>query len=309
MEKVLTITLNPAIDVSTDIPFLLPGKKLRCTAPAFEPGGGGVNVSRVLQRMGYPSTAMFMAGGHTGKFFTGLVEKEGIETLVIPIEGSTRQNLIAHDTSNDQQYRFGMPGPEINEREWRDCLRVLKDSKDFTYVVISGSNPSGVSPDFYGDAADIVKEKGAKLILDTSGEALKHALKEGVFLAKPNLGELSHLVGREELDANGVVAAARDLIGKGYCEILVVSMGPAGAMLVTGKEYYHEPAPTIKIKSTVGAGDSMVAGIIIAMQKGLSWRDVLKYGVAAGTAATINAGSGLCTRETIEKVRSFFLVG
>jgi 6-phosphofructokinase 2 len=307
MEKVLTITLNPAIDISTTIPSLLPEKKLRCSSPVFEPGGGGVNVSRVLHKMGYPSTAMFMAGGHTGRFFEDLVEKEGIETLVVPIEGSTRQNLIVHDASNDLQYRFGMPGPAVHEREWRDCLHKLREAKDFPYTVISGSNPPGVSPDFYAEAADIVKEKKSKLILDTSGEALKYALEEGVFLAKPNLGELSHLAGGGELDAKSVVNAARAVINKGNAEILVVSMGAAGAMLITAKEHYHEPAPAIKIKSTVGAGDSMVAGIIIGMQKKLSLKEVLKYGVAAGTAATINAGSGLCTPENIEKIRPFFI--
>jgi 6-phosphofructokinase 2 len=308
MEKVLTITLNPAIDVSTTIPFLLPEKKLRCSPPLFEPGGGGVNVSRVLHKMGYSSTAMFMAGGHTGNFFANLVEKEGIETLVVPIEGSTRQNLIAHDASNDLQYRFGMPGPAIHEREWRDCLQKLREAKDVDYVVISGSNPSGVMPEFYAEAADIVNEKKSKLILDTSGEALKYALHEGVFLAKPNIGELSHLVGGGELDPNSVVEAARTIIEKGECEILVVSMGAAGAMLITAKEFYHEAAPAIKIKSTVGAGDSMVAGILIGMQKKLPLKEVLKYGVAAGTAATIHAGSGLCTPENIEKIRSFFIV-
>jgi 6-phosphofructokinase 2 len=308
MEKVLTITLNPAIDVSTTIPFLLPEKKLRCSPPLFEPGGGGVNVSRVLHKMGYPSTAMFMAGGHTGQFFANLVEKEGIETLVVPIEGSTRQNLIAHDASSDLQYRFGMPGPTIHEREWRDFLQRLREVKDFSYAVISGSNPSGVSPDFYAEAADILKEKKSKLILDTSGEALKYALHEGVFLAKPNIGELGQLVGRGELDPNSVVEAARTIIEKGECEILVVSMGAAGAMLITAKEHYHQPAPAIKIKNTVGAGDSMVAGIIIGMQKKLSLKEVLKYGVAAGSAATITAGSGLCTPENIEKIRSFFIV-
>jgi len=308
MEKVLTITLNPAIDVSTHVPFLLPEKKLRCTEPEYVPGGGGVNVSRVLHNMGYPSTAMFMAGGHTGLFFTSLVEKEGIETLVVPIEGNTRENLIAHDASNHLQYRFGMPGPTVHEHEWRNCLRMLKETKDFAYTVISGSNPPGMSPEFYAEAADILKQKRSKLILDTSGEALKFALEKGVFLAKPNLGELSQLVGGGDLDAGSVVEAAQTIINKGNCEILVVSMGAAGAMLITAREHYHEPAPAIKIKSTVGAGDSMVAGLIIGMQKTDSLREVLKYGVAAGTAATITAGSGLCTRENLDKVRSFFTV-
>ncbi|PWT71604.1 MAG: phosphofructokinase [Bacteroidetes bacterium] len=307
MEKVLTVTLNPAIDKSTTIASLLPEKKLRCSEPIFEPGGGGVNVSRVLHNMGYSSTAMFMAGKHTGEFFTKLVEQEGIETLVVPIEGHTRENLIVHDASNDLQYRFGMPGPTVQEHEWRDCLNKLKELKGYTYVVISGSNPAGVLPDFYSEAADIVKEKKCKLILDTSGEALKHALREGVFLAKPNVGELSSLVGGKELNASSILDVAREIINKGYSEIIVVSMGPAGAMLITAKEHFHVPAPALKIKSTVGAGDSMVAGLIIGMQRKASLKDILKYGVAAGTAATIQVGSGLCTKENIEKVRSFFV--
>jgi 6-phosphofructokinase 2 len=307
MEKVLTITLNPAIDKSTTTPFILPEKKLRCSAPKFEPGGGGVNVSRVLHKMGYSTTAMFLAGKHTGEFFRKLVEQEGIETLVVPIEGFTRENLIVHDTSSDSQYRFGMPGPTVREHEWRSCLTEIKKAKDYAYIVISGSNPNGVPSDFYAQAADIVKEKKSKLVLDTSGDALKYALDEGVFMAKPNLGELSKLVGAQELDANNVLAAAREIIYGGKAEMLVVSMGAGGAMLVTGKEFYHEPAPPIKIKSTVGAGDSMVAGILIGLQKNLSLREVLRYGIAAGTAATMNAGTGLCTKENIEKIRSFFI--
>ena len=306
MEKVLTLTLNPAIDKSTNIPALLPEKKLRCTQPTFEPGGGGVNVSRVLKNFDYSSTAMFMAGGHTGKFFEKLVEKEGIETIVVPFDGFTRENLIVHDQSTDLQYRFGMPGPTIQESEWRACLKKLKEAEGFTYFVISGSNPSGVSLDFYSEAAEIVKEKKGKLIIDTSGDALKHALSTGIFLAKPNIGELSSLSGVKELDAGNVADAARKIIDTGHCEVLVVSMGPAGAILVTANEYFHEAAPAIKIKSTVGAGDSMVAGILIALQKKLSWRDVLRYGVAAGTAATMTAGTKLCTRENVEKVRAFF---
>jgi 6-phosphofructokinase 2 len=306
MEKVLTVTLNPAIDKSTTIPALLPEKKLRCTPPTFEPGGGGVNVSRVLKNFDYHSTAMFMAGGHTGKFFERLVEQEGIEAIVVPFDGFTRENLIVHDQSTDLQYRFGMPGPTIKETDWRACLKKLKAAEGFTYFVISGSNPSGVSLDFYSEAAEIVKEKKGKLVIDTSGDALKHALSTGIFLAKPNIGELSNLSGVKELDAGNVVDAAKKIIDTGHCEVLVVSMGPAGAILVTANEYFHEAAPAIKIKSTVGAGDSMVAGILIALQKKLSWRDVLRYGVAAGTAATMNAGAELCTRENVEKVRSFF---
>ena len=306
MEKVLTITLNPAIDKSTTISALLPAKKLRCTSPEFHPGGGGINVSSVLAKFGYASTAMFLAGGFTGSFFEKLVQQQGIETMVAYFSGYTRENVIVHDLSTDLQYRFGMPGPTIQESEWRECLKKLKEAEGFNYFVLSGSNPAGVPLDFYSEVAEIVKEKNGKLIIDTSGDALKHALGTGIYLAKPNIGELSSLSGVKELDARSAVQAARKIIDSGHCEVLVVSMGPAGAALVTAKEHFHEPAPAIKVKSTVGAGDSMVAGVIMALQQKLSWRDVLRYGIAAGTAATINPGTGLCSKEEFEKIYALF---
>jgi 6-phosphofructokinase 2 len=306
LEKVLTITLNPAIDKSTTIPALLPAKKLRCTLPEFHAGGGGVNVSSVLAKFGYTSTAMFLVGGFTGVFFEKLVREQGIETLVVNFDGYTRENLIVHDLSTDLQYRFGMPGPTIQDSEWRECLKKLEEAEGFTYFVLSGSNPSGVPLEFYSKAAEIVRQKKGKLIIDTSGDALKHALGTGIFLAKPNIGELSSLSGVKELDARSAVEAARKIIDSGHCEVLVISMGPAGAALVTAKEYFHEAAPAIKVKSTVGAGDSMVAGVIMALQQKLSWRDVLRYGIAAGTAATIKAGTGLCSKEEFEKIYSLF---
>jgi 6-phosphofructokinase 2 len=306
MEKIITITLNPAIDKSTTAPFIAPEKKIRCTSPKFEPGGGGINVSRALKKLGGTSTAIFLAGGHTGKFLESLVKHEDIECIVIPISGYTRENLIVMDEAANLQYRFGMPGPSVQEQEWGECLKILRSGNSYEYVVISGSNASGVPPEFYSEAAKIVKYKNARLIIDTSEDALKHALNMGIYLVKPNMGELSGLSGVMELDAGCVVDAARKIINKGNCEVMVVSMGASGAMLVTANEKYHEAAPAVKIKSTVGAGDSMLAGILIALQKNWSWKNVLRYGVAAGTAATINAGTALCVKEDVQKIYSFF---
>src|SRR5215471_1803553 len=293
MEKILTVTLNPAIDKSTTIPALLPEKKLRCSPPQFEPGGGGVNVSRALKRLGQSSTALFLAGGHTGKFFETLLTKEEIDAIVVPINSYTRENLIVFDGATGHQYRFGMPGPSVAENEWRECLNVLRSSSGYEFLVISGSNPAGVSLDFYNEVAEIAKQKNVKLIVDTSEEALRHVLSVGVFLVKPNLGELSSLAGVKELDAESVVDAAREIINKGKCEAMVVSMGPAGAMAITAKEHYHEPAPAVKVKSTVGAGDSMLAGIIAAALKKWPVKNILRYGISCGTAATMNMGTGL----------------
>jgi len=306
MEKVLTITLNPAIDKSTSVSALVPEKKLRCKPPKFEPGGGGINVSRALKKLGYASTAMFLSGGYSGKFFESLLQEEQIETLVTPIAAHTRENLIVFDEAANLQYRFGMPGPKVHEKEWRECLKKLRSCSGCEHVVISGSNAHGVPLEFYSEAAEIVKQKNAKLIIDTSEEALQHALNTGVYLVKPNLGELSKIAGMKELDAGCVADVARSIINKGKCEVMVVSMGASGAMLVTANEQYHEAAPAVKIKSTVGAGDSMLAGIIIALQKSWDWKNVLRYGVSSGTAATMNPGTELCDKEDVEKIYSFF---
>ncbi|HNP22442.1 MAG TPA: 1-phosphofructokinase family hexose kinase [Panacibacter sp.] len=308
MEKVLTITLNPAIDKSTVIQTMAPEKKLRCAPPNFEPGGGGVNVSRAIRKLGGTSTALFFAGGHTGSFFLSLLQRESIDAVAIPINAFTRENLIVFEESTGQQYRFGMPGPSVTETDWNAVLHFLSSESGYEYVVISGSNPNGVPPDFYKEAAKIVRNKKAKLVADTSGDTLKTILDCGIFLAKPNLGELAGLVGTEELDAHSAIDAAKSVINNGKCEVLVVSMGAFGALLVTANEVFHSPSPAVKRKSTVGAGDSMVAGLITGFTKGLSLKNVLRYGIASGTAATLNSGTALCNIEDVERIYSQLLM-
>jgi 6-phosphofructokinase 2 len=305
MEKIVTITTNAAIDKSTVIDSIAPEKKLRCSQPKFEPGGGGINVSRAIKKLGGNSTALFLCGGHTGNFFQQLIKQEEIDAIAIPFNGYTRENLIVLDSSTNQQYRFGMPGGILQEHEWRAVLDELRKSNGYEYAVISGSNARGVPLTFYDELAQIVKEKNAKLVVDTSEEALEHALQCGVYLVKPNLGELSTLCGVAELDSTNVVEAARSIINKGGCEIMVVSMGAAGAMLITATEYVHVAAPAVKRKSTVGAGDSMVAGILVALSKGWPLKNVLQYGVACGTAATINDGTALCNITDVERIYNF----
>lgn len=306
MEKIVTITLNPVIDKSTTIFSLIPEKKLRCSKPVFEPGGGGINVSRAIKKLGGSSTTIFLTGGYSGKFFETLIQQEQINSIVIPISEHTRENLIVLDESANLQYRFGMPGPGVREEEWRACLDILQQNSGYEYVVISGSNAPGVSTHFFAEAAQIVKQKNAKLIVDTSGDSLQNALNYGIFLAKPNLGELSSLCGVKELDAETVAEAARYIINKGSCEVMVVSMGASGAMLITATEEHHATPPAVKRKSTVGAGDSMLAGMLIALFKSWPWKNILQYGVACGTAATMNAGTELCKKEDAEKIYSFF---
>jgi 6-phosphofructokinase 2 len=301
MPKIITITFNPTIDKSTSVGGLAPEKKLRCSAPKFEPGGGGINVARVIRRLGGEVLAIYPSGGYSGRFLNELMETEGVPIETVPIKQHTRENLIVLDTSTNQQYRFGMPGPSLEEPEWQACLRMV-EKQNASFIVASGSLPSGVPPDIYARIACIARKQGARFIVDTSGEALKQAVKEGVYLLKPNLGELSSLVGREEINAEYVDDVAREVIGTGGCQVVVASMGQAGAMLVTKDQVVPLIPPTVKKKSTVGAGDSMVAGMVHALSRNWPIEEAARYGVACGTAATMNAGTELSHPDDVEKL-------
>lgn len=305
-KNILTITLNPTVDKSTTVNAVKPEKKLRCESPKYEPGGGGINVSRGLHRLGISSTAFFTSGGRTGKLLEDLLEKENIKTLVFSVSAQTRENFIVVDTSSNEQYRFGMPGDEISEDESQGLAKsILEFAPDI--AVISGSLPPGMSGRYLRDLIRELKTIKTKIILDTSGEALTEALKEGVYLIKPNLGELSRLSGKEQLDNDTADEAAKELIKAGYAEIVAVSMGPHGAYLVTADETLQIPAPSVKKRSTVGAGDSMVAGMVSVMAKGGSLLEMACMGVACGSAATMSTGTGLFIKEDTDRLYSWLI--
>jgi 6-phosphofructokinase 2 len=194
-----------------------------------------------------------------------------------------------------------MPGQYLSEIEWQQCLRAIEESRS-DYIVASGSLPPGVPLDIFARISGIAKKMNRKLIVDTSEEALLPALEEGVYMIKPNIGELSRLTGKEELQADEIEPAAVSLVRKYNCEIVVVSLGASGAMLVSQKETFKISAPVVKTKSTVGAGDSMVAGIVFSISKGKNLSEALQYGVACGTAATLSNGTGLCKKEDVERL-------
>ncbi len=302
MPKIITITLNPSLDKSITVPELVPEKKLRCTKAALDPGGGGINVSRALHKLGVGSTAIFLSGGYTGKKLEELLLEEQVDIVAIPIEAATRENFIVFDEEKKQQYRFGMEGEMVGEAAWQAVLNYVNKATDISYIVASGSLPPGVPVDFFGRLAAIAKRVGCRLVVDTSGEALQYAAKEGLYLLKPNLNELATLVGKKTLLAHEIVGAARAIISGGGCEIMVVSMGADGALLVTAEEQYLVKPPKVTVKSTVGAGDSMVGGMIYALVKQWAYKEMLMYGIAAGTAATLHLGTELCKKEDTERI-------
>ncbi len=291
---IVTLTINPALDKSSVVDRIVPENKLRCETPAFEAGGGGINVAKAVHRLGGSPIAIFPIGGPTGQRLHKLVKNEGVNTQVIETKQWTRENLHILEKSTGFQYRFGMPGTEMMPTEVRSIIETMEDlDPKPSYIIASGSLPPGVPNDFYAQVAKISAKHGAKFIVDASGDSLKSASDTGVFLLKPNITELSQLVGVEKLELEEVDDAARALIIRGQCEVVVVSMGAMGVVLVTEDIVEHIPAPPIQPLSTVGAGDSMVAGIVWTLKQGKSLREAVRMGVACGSAATMNSGSEL----------------
>lgn len=297
MSQIVTITFNPCIDKSATVPQLIPEKKLNCTEPRFEPGGGGINVARAIKKLGGEATVIYPAGGYTGNFFSELLAREKIPSIIISVENPLRENVIVVEESSNNQFRFGFPGAKLLQHEWQQCIDAIDKITDTEYLVASGSLPEGVPDDIFAKLATISKKKNLKLVIDTSKTALKHAANEGVCMLKPNLTELSSLLGRKELSPDEVAAAGKEIIARKFCEVLLVSLGEKGAMLFTKDKELKASSQKVKRKSTVGAGDSMVAGFVLSFSQGKTFEDALRYGVACGTAATMNSETELCNKK------------
>lgn len=302
MANIVTITLNPALDKSISVPELVPEKKLRALSAKVEPGGGGINISRALKKLGVASEAIILSGGYTGKTLEALLAKEQVEFTAIETAGDTRENFVVFDEDKKLQYRFGMPGESVSDKELEVLMQEISNSAHADYIVVSGSLPPGTTTAVFHQIAMIAEQLNAKLIIDTSGDGLKAAVKEGLYLIKPNLRELASLVGKDWIDISEVIGTARLVIAAGSCKAMAVSMGADGAMLITATEHFQTVAPKAPVLSTVGAGDSMVAGMLAALTKGWGWEQVLQYGVAAGSAATLHKGTELCSLEDTERI-------
>jgi len=294
--KIISVTFSPCIDKTTSVQDFIPEKKLRCAPPVYEAGGGGINVSRALSKLGGTSTAIYPSGGSTGTLIDRLLAKDKVHAKVVHAVNETRENFIVVEEASGNQYRFGIPGTPLAEHEWKELISNLEEENEVDYIVASGSLPQGVPLDVYGRIAAIAKNKKARFIVDTSGEALKYAINEGVFLVKPNLNELGTLTGKPVASAAQIIDAAKQIISEKNCYAVVVSMGSAGAVFVSDQYAEKILVPKVDVKSTVGAGDSMVAGIVLYLSLGKDLYEAVQYGLACGTAATMNPGSELCRK-------------
>lgn len=293
---VLCLTMNPAVDLATETESVVPTHKLRCGDTLHDAGGGGINVARVLTRMGGHCTAVCPAGGSSGQWLQRRMREEGLDSVFLPIADETRVSFTVHEHSTGAEFRFVMPGPHLSEAEWMACLQHLERMALFPdLLVASGSLPPGVPADFYARLARLCRAKGARMVLDTSGPALTAALTEGVYLFKPNLKELAELAGRPLENAAQWQAAARQLVLEGKAEVVALTLGHLGALLVTRDAMWSAPPLDIPVASAVGAGDSFVGGLVWGLQQGLALEQAFAWGIAAGSAALLHAGTGIST--------------
>lgn len=304
MVELVTLTMNPAIDIATSVEKVMPTSKLRCGPVTRSPGGGGINVARVLHRLGHDVTAVYPAGGPTGKRLELLVGEEGIDSCVVPIVAETRESFTALEQESGAEYRFVLPGPAISEAEAEEVLEALASlERTARFVVLSGSLPQTVPRYFYARAATIAREAGAEVAVDTYGEALSAALRAGgLAVIKPSLRELSELIGKNPESEADRVAACRALVLEGGVEMVALTLGAKGAMLIGRDFAYAAEAVPVDVKSAVGAGDSFLAAMVGGLADGREPVEAFRSAVAAGSAALLHPGTALCLKADVERL-------
>ncbi len=303
MPDIVTLTINPAIDIFVNVARVEPTAKLRCSAPKRDPGGGGINVARVAHRLGSDVTAIFPTGGALGKLLHRLVEREGIDSIVKPSHVETRENFTAYDESTGEQYRFVLPGSPLHKPEWEAVLEQLaRLPAKPRYVVASGSVPPGVPENVYAKVARIARELGARMVIDSSGPSLRAALVEGVSLMKPNLNEFSEFVGMPLDNDEARISACRELIDSGRTEMIALTLGEDGGLLVSKTQVLRAQPMHIEVVSAVGAGDSFLGGLVAMLAKGEPLEHAFRVAVAAASAAVMSPGTELCSKTDVQRL-------
>ncbi len=296
---IYTITLNPALDRNLWVEQVKRDDSNRISREERYAAGKGIDVSRVLETLGIANTALGFVGGFDGEEMEGRLLNEGVHCSFTKIAGETRTNIVIHDVEESSQTIFSARGPEIKPIELMRIIQQVQQIERPEYVIISGSLPPGVHPEIYVKIMEIVKSKGAKIILDTDGAALKAGIQNHPDLIKPNVHELSRLTGTELKNIREIIEAAQEICKQGT-GIVLVSMGARGILLVSEQEQYLAVPPQVNVVNTIGAGDSAIGGFVFGKVSGKSLSESLACAVAAGTATTLRPGPALCTIEDFQ---------
>jgi 6-phosphofructokinase 2 len=304
MRDILTVTLNPALDIATSVDHVVPGVKLRCSQPQTDPGGGGINVARAIQLLGGRAKAFVALGGDTGQSLRNLLESFEMDLAVYEAPGETRQSIAVTDLGLKDQFRFMLPGPHWKLDDIEKVTEAIRAAAPNNgYVILSGSGPSGSRADLYSRICAALADTGAKVIVDTSGPAL-------TLLA---LGQMSppYVLRMDQAEAESLTRYAlprredtanfaTELVERGAAEVVIVARGADGSVVATANERLYVSAAEVAVKSKVGAGDSFVGGFTYALAQGLSLSDAMARGSAAASAAVMTEGTELCRKEDAE---------
>lgn len=304
MPALITLTLNPALDLATTTDHIAPTHKLRCGPVQRFAGGGGINVARVLHRLGADVCAWALAGGAAGTQVRQLLAAEGVPTLLQPISGDTRENFSVVETTTSQEFRFVLPGPTLQASEWQACLDALAThTPPPRWLIASGSLPPGTPDDFYAQLARAASGRGVRVAVDTSGPPLAAALQAGVALVKPSLRELRDVMQKPLEHAADWCTAAQSLVHSGAADIVALSVGEQGAVLATHEGVWQAPALNVPATTgTTGAGDCFLATLVWALDRGDAPAEALRWGVAAGAAALLHPGTTLAQADDVRRL-------
>lgn len=304
MKPIVTLTLNPAVDGAGETDKVQPTHKIWTSGDRYDPGGGGINVARVILELGGAALPVYLAGGATGDVLDALMRERGLPFRRIPISGHTRISLAIYERATGQEYRFVPEGPEVSPGEWLECLDVI-EHLDADWLVISGSRPRGLPDDCFVTLVHRAVDRGIRVVLDSSGPALAVTLAAGgLALVKPSLGEFRKLTGLALDDPGDVAEAARAMVDAGRADIVAVTMGHEGAVLASREATMIRLPPPVPVMSATGAGDSFVGGMTLALAEGRSTAQAFLLGMAAGSATVMHPGTDLCRRADVERLHA-----
>lgn len=299
---IATVTLNPAVDSTLYVPRLIPNDANRVSEHETDAGGKGINCARMLQELGAETTALTFLGGRTGEFVRAVLEREGVPLEFVPTSASTRVNVVVEESADKPPTSLNARGGPIEHSELVSLFEKTKDlSRRSSYVALGGSIPLGVNQDVYMVLGQIAANSGAKVALDADGEALAEGLKCRPFMVKPNRAEAERLLGCVFRSRADVARGALQLAERGI-ELVVISLGKQGAVACYEGSIYDAAPPEVSSISTIGSGDSLIAGVLFALEQGLGIEEAIRLGCAAGAATAMSSGSDIGTRSDIDAI-------
>ena len=302
MSSIYTVTLNPALDKTVRVPNFAVDQVNRITWIRQDAGGKGINVSKVIAKLGGESTTIAVLAGQTGQWIADALVENNIKVQAIAVPGETRTNLKVVDTESGTNTDINEPGPEVTNSVLEQALvDVISKTSAGDIVVLSGSLPRGASVDTYGRWTSALRNAGLKVYLDADGAALSAGLEQKPYFTKPNDHELSAMLNRELTNVDEIAAAASEIVAGGI-DTVCVSMGGNGAVYASANEVWYASPVKVKVGSTVGAGDSVVAAFAFADARGLSTEDTLRLAMATGAANVMESGTQAAERSVVDSL-------